>query len=272
VLLLVDLDGVVYRGRDPVPGVAAVLRERARRGDRIIYITNNSSRHRDEYRARLTEQDVPLAADSIVTAARATALMLAQRSPRPERLMVLGGAGLRRELRDVGLRVLAPTDGGLAGQPDTLVVGVDFHLSYQRLSIAADAVRRGALFVATNCDPVFPAANDELWAGAGSVVAAVGTAAGRQPDVVIGKPARGLMDAAASLAGGRAEDAVVIGDSLFSDIAGAQAVGARSILMLTGVTTPEMVAGLSAAERPTAVARDAAELASALDQLARVSR
>src|SRR3954468_12633764 len=83
VLLLVDLDGVVYRGRTPVPGVAAVLRDRAAKGDRVIYVTNNSSRHRDEYRAQLRQMDLPMAEESIVTAARATAVTLNERDPRP---------------------------------------------------------------------------------------------------------------------------------------------------------------------------------------------
>jgi HAD superfamily hydrolase (TIGR01450 family) len=267
VLLLVDLDGVVYRGRNPVPGVAAVLRERAAKGDRVIYVTNNSSRHRDEYRAQLAGMNLPLADESIVTAARATAVMLNERTPRPRLAMVLGGPGLARELRDEGIRVVAPTDRGLATKPDTLVVGVDFRLSYGRLSVAADAARAGALFVATNRDPIYPAADDHLFAGAGSIVAAVAVASGRQPDVVVGKPEPGLFRAAAEVGGARVEDAVVIGDNLFSDIAGARNVGARSILMLTGVTTPEMAQALPASDRPTAVAGDARELKAALEAL-----
>jgi 4-nitrophenyl phosphatase len=269
VLLLVDLDGVVYRGRNPVPGVAAVLRDRAAKGDRVIYVTNNSSRHRDEYRAQLTQMDLPLAAESIVTAARATAVMLSERDPRPKLAMVLGGPGLARELRDEHIRVVPPTERGLAAKPDTVVVGVDFRLSYRRLSIAADAARDGALFVATNRDPIYPAADDQLFAGAGSIVAAVAVASGRQPDFAVGKPEPGLFRAAAEVGGARVEDAVIIGDNVFSDIAGARNVGARSILMLTGVTTPEMAKGLPAADRPTAVAGDAKELAAALEDFSR---
>src|SRR5262245_41773292 len=110
VLLLVDLDGVVYRGRDPVPGVAEVLRARAAAGDRVIYVTNNSRSHRDEYRARLEQMGVPLATDgseSIVTAARATAMLLAEADPPPRLAMVLGGPGLARELQDVGIATTA---------------------------------------------------------------------------------------------------------------------------------------------------------------------
>ena len=115
-------------------------------------------------------------------------------------------------------------------------MGVDFSLSYERLSIAADAVRRGALFVATNRDPIYPTA-EGLNAGAGAIVAAVAVAAGREPDLVIGKPEPRLFEAAAEIAGVPVADAVVIGDGLTTDIRAANRVGARSILMLTGVTS-----------------------------------
>jgi 4-nitrophenyl phosphatase len=147
-------------------------------------------------------------------------------------------------------------------------VGVDFNLSYERLSIAATAVRRGARFVATNRDPVFPTA-DGLNAGAGSIVAAVAVAAGREPDDVIGKPEPRLFQAAAELAGVPVDEAVVIGDNLITDIRAANAVGARSVLMLTGVVSPEeWRANPRTDVTPTAVAHDAAELSVVLRGLA----
>ena len=267
-LLLVDLDGVIYRGTKPVPGMADVLRVRATAGDRVIYVTNNSRSHRDEYRARLRKMGVPLASDehSIVTAARAAAVLLAESDPPPRLAMVLGGPGLSRELRDVGIKVVPPTERGLTAAPDALVVGVDFALSYWRLSIAATAVRRGALFVATNRDPMYPTA-DGLNAGAGAIVAAVAIAAGHEPDLVIGKPEPRLFEAAAELAGLPVSEAVVIGDNLVTDIRAANAVGARSVLMLTGVTSEEeWHANTRTDIRPTAVARGAAELASILKE------
>ena len=270
-LLLVDLDGVVYRGAQPVPGVPEALAERAALGDRVIYVTNNSRSHRDEYFAKLQGMGVPLGVEgeeNIVTAARATAVVLAESDPPPRLVMVLGGPGLAQELRDVGIEVIEPVQGALDAAPDCLVVGVDFDLSYERLSIAATAVRRGARFVATNRDPVYPTA-EGLNAGAGAIVAAVAVAAGREPDDVIGKPEPRLFEAAAELAGIPVEEAVVIGDNLVTDIRAANAVGARSILMLTGVVSPEEWRAYAGTDiTPTAVAHDAAELAAVLKELA----
>lgn len=268
-LLLVDLDGVVYRGATPVPGMVALLAAREALGDTVIYVTNNSRWHRDEYHARLRSMGVPVRPDRIVTAARATALVLTEDGARPL-TMVFGGPGLARELREVGLRTVPPTERGLAAGPEAVVVGVDFGLTYRRLSTAAEAVRRGARFVATNRDPIYPS-TEALWAGAGSMVAAVATAAGREPDVVVGKPEPRLFRTAAESVGEAPERAVIIGDSLYSDIAAANAIGARSVLMLTGVTTraqADVAAEAAVAAPPTAIAADAAELATVLLRMA----
>ena len=270
-LLIVDLDGVVYRGAVPVPGMPALLTRRAAAGDTVVYVTNNSRWHRSDYAERLRSMGAPHDAAFIVTAARATALALARgpaaSATRP--VMVFGGPGLAREVREVGRRTVAPSPFGLAADPGTVVVGVDFALSYRRLSIAAEAVRGGAWFVATNRDPNYPTA-DALAAGAGSIVAALAVAGGRKPDLVIGKPEPGLLREAASLAGVPASSAVVIGDNLGTDILAAHRVKARSVLMLTGVTTAAQLAATGpGAPAPTAVARDAAELDTILARLDR---
>jgi glycerol-1-phosphatase len=266
-LLLVDLDGVVYRGTEAIPGMPELLARRAAAGDIIVYVTNNSRWHRSEYRERLAGMGAPADPERILTSARGTALAMAG-LPRPPRLsMVFAGPGLQRELEDVGLATVACSYDGLAQGPDAVAVGVDFDLSFERLSAAAAALRAGALFAVTNRDPVFPMP-DGLKAGAGAMVAALITASGREPDMVIGKPEPGLMRAAADVAGVPVEEAVVIGDGLLTDIAAANAVGARSVLMLTGVSTAAQAAALPAAEQPTAIAQGPADLGDVLDRLA----
>jgi HAD superfamily hydrolase (TIGR01450 family) len=278
VLLLVDLDGVVYRGADPVPGIAAVLAERAARGDDVVYVTNNSMHYRVDYVGRLSAMGAPVSAERVVSSARATALYLLELDPPAARVLVLGAGGLEREVRDVGVEVVTAahaatrmTQEGIngheaAGRPDTVVVGLDPQLTYLRLAAAADAIRAGARFVATNRDPVYPTERG-LRPGAGSIVAAVEAAAGVTP-VSIGKPGPLLLEEAARAVGGRAAEAVMIGDGLHTDIAAARAVGARSVLLMTGVTTLEQVEALAPEDRPTEIARDAAELAVVLERLA----
>jgi glycerol-1-phosphatase len=265
-LLLVDLDGVVYRGREPVPGVATVLAERAAAGDTVLYCTNNSSRYRTDYLEQLVSLGAPVRPDWIFTSARATALELAASDPPARLAMVLGARGLAHELRDAGVRTVPPTPRGLAADPDVVVVGIDRRLTYARLAMAAQAVREGARFVATNRDPVFPAA-DGLMPGAGSIVAALEVAARRSPDLVVGKPGPILFEAAARSVGCAPREAVVIGDGALTDIAAAHSVGARSVLMLTGVTSRAEAESLPPDRGPTLIAADAAELRSMLRRL-----
>jgi len=276
-LLLVDLDGVVYRGADPVPGVAAVLAARAKAGDEVVYVTNNSMHYRLDYVSRLSAMGAPVGDERVVSSARATALYITEHEPSVRRVLVVGAGGLERELRDVGLEVVTAghaatranqegIDGfEAAGRPDAVVVGLDPQVTYLRLAVAADAVRAGAKFIATNRDPVYPTERG-LRPGSGSIVAAIEAASGVTP-VSIGKPAPLLLEEAARAAGGVAKDAVMIGDSLVTDIAAARAVGCRSVFMLTGVAGREGLDALGADERPTEVAANAEELAAALDRL-----
>jgi 4-nitrophenyl phosphatase len=282
-LLLVDLDGVLYRGKDPVPGVGALLAARAARGDDVVYVTNNSMWYRAEYVERITGMGAPATADRIVSSPRATALYLRDHHPAVRHVLTLGAAGMDRELEDAGFRVtragdvgelirgggVEGTDGGdgweAAGRPDAVVVGLDPHIDYLRLTVATDCIRGGALFIATNRDPIYPTER-ALRPGAGSIVAAVEAASGVTP-ISIGKPERYLLEEAARAVGREPSEAIMIGDGLGTDIAAARAVGARSILMLTGVTTREAVEAAPPDARPTAVAADADELAVILDRL-----
>jgi 4-nitrophenyl phosphatase len=276
-LLLVDLDGVVYRGADPVPGVAAVLADRSGRGDDVVYVTNNSMHYRGDYVTRLAGMGAPVSADTVVSSSRATAAYLREHDPGIRRVLAIGASGLDRELREAGYDVVmagaAATrmsqegiDGvAAAGDPDAVVVGLDPTLTYLRLAAAADCVRAGAHFIATNRDPVYPTERG-LRPGAGSIVAAVEATTGIVP-VSIGKPAPFLLEAAAHAVGREPQEAVMIGDMLSIDVAAARGVGARSVLMLTGVTTRAQLDAAPATDRPTEVADDAAGLAAALERL-----
>jgi 4-nitrophenyl phosphatase len=231
-----------------------------------------------DYLPRLRAMGAPVAEGRVVSSARATAIWLREHHPDVRRVLVVGGGGLERELRDVGFDVVTSghaatraaqeaIDGfDAAGGPDAVVVGLDPQVTYMRLAVAADSVRKGARFIATNRDPVYPTERG-LRPGAGSLVAAVEIASGVAP-VAIGKPGPQLLEAAAHAVGRQAGEAVMIGDGIGTDIAAAHAVGCRSVLMLTGVSTRAELEALPADQRPTEVAADAAELAAALERLA----
>ena len=167
-LLLVDLDGVVYRGADPVPGVAAVLADRAARGDDVVYVTNNSMHYRADYQTRLAAMGAPgLARHGRLERARDRGLPARARPGHPARARPGRGRPRARAARqgfDVVTAAAAATrmsqesiDGfAAAGAPDAVVVGLDPNLTYARLAVANDCIRAGAHFIATNRDPVYP--------------------------------------------------------------------------------------------------------------------
>ena len=277
-LLLVDLDGVVYRGTDPVPGVAAVLATRAAAGDDVVYVTNNSMHYRADYVTRLSSMGAPITPDTVVSSARAAALYLLELDPPVRRVLVFGAGGLEREARDVGLDVVTAAhaatrmqqegiDGfAAAGAPDAVLAGLDPNVTYLRIAAAADCIRAGARFIATNRDPIYPTERG-LRPGSGSLIAALEATTGVVP-VSIGKPAPRLLEIAAHAVGRNARDAIMIGDGILTDLAAANALGARCVFMLTGVTTREQLRGLAVADQPFAIAENADELAAALERLA----
>ena len=278
-LLLVDLDGVVYRGAAPIPGVAAALADRAARGDTVVYVTNNAMHYRVDYVTRLEGMGAPVSADRVVSSARATALYLADPAldPAVRRVLAVGTGGLERECRDAGLEVVTAAHAatrqareGLegweaAGRPDAVVVGLDPQFTYQKLAVAVDCVRHGARFVATNRDVIYPT-DRGMRPGAGTIVAAIEAGAEVAP-VSLGKPGPLLLEMAIRASGLTREDAVMIGDGLATDLAAANGLGIPCVLMLTGVTSRAQAEALPAAERPAEVAADAAELVAALVRL-----
>jgi glycerol-1-phosphatase len=235
---LFDLDGVLYRGDQPVPNGREAVRGLRQWGKRIIFMTNNSSRTPTGVADRLRGQGVDASPDEVITSALATASLLAHDSAGGGRgsssgatAFVIGEIGIRTALADAGILVLD----GEPDRADFVVVGVDTAATYADLRTASLLVQRGAKLVATNADASFPAP-DGLWPGAGALLAAVTTTVGREADLVAGKPHRPLYDAAQEAAGsGRP---LAVGDRIDTDIAGASAAGLDSLLVFTGVSVP----------------------------------
>jgi phosphoglycolate/pyridoxal phosphate phosphatase family enzyme len=264
-LVIFDLDGVVYRGEDPVPGAPELIRRLHDAGTRVRFATNNSMWTRREYAARLRAMGIEAAHGEIVTSSSATAAWLAREAPDVRRLLVVGENGVAQELREASYEVTAAADAadGYDGEPltaawDAVVAGLDRTFDYGRLAVAVAAVRGGARFVATNADRLYPTPRG-FFPGAGSIVAAIAAGADAQPDV-IGKPQPGMFAAAAAEAGVPAERALVVGDNPDADVVAARRAGMATVLVLTGVATPEAAKALTGERQPDAVAPGPAEL------------
>lgn len=244
--LFVDLDGVVYRGEDPLPHAADAIQETRRLGLKVLFLTNNSSRSPEQVVTTLSGLGVEAVPDEVLTSGLATAAMLGREGWAGRSAFVIGERGIEQALADAGIRVVE----GEPERTDLVVVGWDREVDYSKLRVASVLVERGARLVATNSDASFPAP-DGLWPGAGAILAAVTTTTGAVPTVV-GKPHRPLFEAAAEATGATAP--LVVGDRLDTDVAGARAMGWDSLLVLSGAARPKDLG--RTAHVPTYVGRD----------------
>ncbi len=238
-VVIFDLDGVLYRGDQPLPGAVETVERLRRSGRRVIYATNNSTRTREEYVRRLRGFGLPADLDDVVTSAYATARYLQDQGLRPKDALVIGADGFRAELRAAGVlagehavRPFAEAGGSAA---DMVLVGLDQSFTYDKLAEAQRALLAGAPFIAANKDLTYPV-EGRLLPGAGTVVAAIEAATGRTA-VCVGKPEPYMFQEALRRTGASGSEAVVVGDSVRTDVLAAHRVGALGVLILTGVTT-----------------------------------
>ena len=269
-LVIFDLDGVVYRGHQPVPGAAELASALRSRGTLLRYATNNSMATRGEYVARLASMRIPAQLDEIVTSTSATIDHLRAHLPGVERVLAVGAPGMLDELRGAGFEATAAGDaagpgyegGQLAGSYDAVVAGLDPAFDYHRLAAATTAIRSGARFIATNADLRYPTPAGFL-PGAGSIVAAIAAASGTEP-LVIGKPQPGIFRAILEAAGVEPDEALAVGDNPDADMVAARRSGIESVLVLTGVADAETAATLDGERRPDHVAADPSAVAALL--------
>jgi phosphoglycolate/pyridoxal phosphate phosphatase family enzyme len=266
-LVVFDLDGVIYRGPEPIPGAPELVGWLHRRGVAVRFATNNSMVERRGYVARLAGMRIETVEDEIVTSTSASIEHLHRHAPEVRRVLAIGAEGMRTELREAGfdttmagdlVREATPDGGALADRYHAVLVGLDPQVDYGRLAVAMSAVEAGARLIATNADARYPTAAGFL-PGAGSIVAALATATGVVPDV-IGKPSPAMFTAILEASGIGAGEAVVIGDNPDADVAGARRAGLASILVLTGVATAEAAEALDGERRPDAVAEGPEEV------------
>ncbi|QUR67460.1 HAD-IIA family hydrolase [Mycobacterium spongiae] len=243
--LLIDLDGTVFRGREPTEGAVESL-DAIR--SRKLFVTNNASRSADEVAAHLSELGFSIVGDDVVTSAQSAAHLLASQLPPDSKVLIVGTEALANEIAAVGLCPVQRFD----DLPDAVVQGLSMTIGWSELAEAALAIRAGALWVAANVDPTLPTERG-LLPGNGSMVAALRAATGVDPQVA-GKPAPTLMTDAISRGDFRAP--LVVGDRLDTDIEGANAAGLPSLMVLTGVNGARDAVYADPAHRPTYIGHD----------------
>lgn len=231
-----DMDGVIYRGQEVVPGAAEFVANLRRAAIPFIYLTNNSSTPPDKVAARLVAMGIPTTAEEILTSADVTAAEVSQ-AVTGRRALVVGEEGIRLALTRAGFSLVEDHRAA-----DVVVVGIDRQTTYARLREAALAIRRGAPFYATNTDRTLPT-EAGLVPGAGAIVGFLEIATDVQP-TVFGKPSPGIFRHALRALGTPAELTAAVGDRPETDILGGQQAGVRTLAVLTGAGTAEEFAAM----------------------------
>jgi 4-nitrophenyl phosphatase len=248
--VLLDMDGVLYVGNSPLPGVQDFLDYLDATGRKWLCVTNNASKTPAEFAAKLAQMQVQAAPEHIFSSAQATAGWLAEQvavdGVIPGKAFMFGMAGLRAALLAEGFEL---TDDPFAA--DYAVAGANFELTYRELEDTTLAIRNGARFVGTNPDNSFPSERGHI-PGTGSILALLQAASGVAPEIV-GKPYPAMFELAMHRLGTEPATTLMVGDRYETDIAGAIALGMPTVAVLTGINTAQEFA---AQIRPPALVVD----------------
>lgn len=233
--LILDMDGVLWRENTPIGDLPAIFNHIHERGFKVALATNNATRTVDEHLEKLSGFGLALEAWQIVSSASTTANVLSREFPNGGAVFVVGQNGIQRALEERGFKVITDPDDETT--PVAVIGSLDRNISYQKLRRATLHIRAGAPFYGTNPDKTFPTP-EGLAPGAGSILAAIEAATDINP-IIIGKPQSTMMNMALENLGAAAEETLVVGDRLETDIAAGQAVGCKTALVLSGVATRE---------------------------------
>jgi 4-nitrophenyl phosphatase len=243
--ILLDLDGTVYRGTEAIPGVNDFLSLLKKHDIPFLFVTNRGNRSPHAVAEQLMSMGIGCTADNILTSSQ----VVARNLNKGTRAYCLGEQGLTDTLESAGIYI---SDHNV----DAVIVSYDRGISYDKLTKALRLINAGARFIATNTDRVITV-EDGLVPEAGPLVAAVQAATQQVPEI-FGKPERPIIDAALKQLGKTADECVIVGDNLHTDILAGHKSGMRSILMLTGVATRKEAE--ESKVRPTWIAENYQEL------------
>ena len=230
---LLDMDGTFYLGENLIPGSLDFIRRVEETGRDFLFLTNNSSHNADFYVQRLKRMGLNVGREKVLTSGEATAAVLKGTYP-GKRAFVLGNEFLLEEMREAGVMV-DQTD------PEIVVVGYDTTLDYKKMTAVCDHVRAGLPYIATH--PDFNCPTETGFApDIGAIMAFIEASTGRRADLVVGKPHTGIVQAALRRTGLQVGQMAMVGDRLYTDVETGLKSGMLSILVMSGETTPEMLA------------------------------
>ena len=247
--LIIDMDGVLYRGKQAISGASDLISFLREREIGFLLATNNSTRTPQQHVTRLSQMGVMVEPGELLTSAQSTARYLQTIAQPGTRVFVVGQDGLRLALHQAGFSLVEEA-------AEHVVVGMDFHVCYDRLAQATLIIRAGAGFIGTNADRTFPSERGII-PGAGSLLAFLEAATGVTP-TVIGKPATAMFEQALVHLAADPSRTAVLGDRLETDILAGRRTGLDTLLVLSGVTDEAILS--ESQIQPDVVFRDVADL------------
>lgn len=251
-VLLADLDGVVYEGKNAIEGAPEALSRIRDMGVAVGYVTNNSSRRPEVIAEQLAGFGVEVKAEDVIGSGQIGVELLATQIPAGSKVLVVGGEGLRARVAEAGFEIVDSSDDNPAG----VIQGFAPDVAWRNLAEAAFSIQNGAKWIATNSDWTLPQEKG-LAPGNGTLVSAVHTAVGQLP-LVAGKPEPAIFEAAVKHFD--ANSPLFVGDRIDTDITGANRAGIPSALVMTGVSTRKEVLGIKAEGRPNFILENMLEL------------
>lgn len=230
----IDLDGTTYRGKERIPAAARFVKRLQENQRQVMFVTNNSTRSPEDVARNLRENhNINVSAANVYTSSMATADYLAQQpQDHPKKVYVIGESGLKKALEAKGMQLTA-------NQPDYVVVGLDRHVTYEQFKIATLCVRAGATFIGTNGDTNLPS-EEGMIPSAGALVDLVRYATQQQP-IMIGKPQKTIVEMAMAASGLEKSEVLMVGDNYNTDIKAGINTGVDTLLVYSGLSTPEDV-------------------------------
>ena len=259
--LIIDMDGVLWLGSTPMPGLADFFATLRRLNINFMLATNNASKTPALYRQKFAGFGIDIDIFNILNSAEATAQYVRNEYEEGTAVYLVGDIGLHEAMKAQGFRILTIDEVYAGKTAEVVAVGFNPNVTYKELAAGAICVRKGAKFIGCNPDPSYPSEWGPL-PGAGALIAVIETATGVKP-IIIGKPGPAIFREAMARLKGTTENTAMVGDRLTTDIAGGIAAGIHTILVLSGVTHKEDLTGSNI--KPDYILADISELAAKLE-------